>query len=317
MAFAGLIFMTFGALFGCAAPSQSRVPDPSRSTSPVPACILRLPPRGVATGGTMRQLDERGYWRLVYSEDDQSSESVPREALACNGRPAFDGEAFNGARPVGGGAIAIREGAILYGGGANRLRILWFQTHELPDGRTAGPLALVRTLEDYAEAYAIGSYAGSKDKTRLGLERMGADIVVTAVNDGCNGAPPGQDCDSTLHVYFPFRGELVELAAIGLERVRTAVGTEPGVAGAVEYKLVTSPTYEKGGIKLLEQVSTTAEDGRKLRRAELQRFLKRIDGRVAASDKSLWDRMYAKAPASDAAGSGASPAEPNSPDSSD
>jgi hypothetical protein len=53
-------------------------------------------------------------------------------------------------------------------------------------------------------------------------------------------------------------------------------------------------SYEKDGIKLLEQVSTTAADGRKLRRAELERFLKREDGRVVSKEVPLWDRMYAK-----------------------
>lgn len=203
----------------------------------------------------------------------------------------------------------MKQGTIYFGGGANRLKIVWFRTHELPGGRAAGPIALVRTLNDYAEVYAVGAYAGSREKTRLGLERMGNDVVLTAVDDGCTGVGAGHACDSLLHVYYPFRGELVELAAIGLERVRPAEGTEPGVAGPIEYRLLTTMSYEDNGIKLLEQVSATAADGRKLRRAELERFLKRVDGRVVSSDVPLWDRMYAKRGAAASPDAAKQPAE--------
>jgi hypothetical protein len=254
---------------------------------------MRLSQRPRARGFAP-QLEDADYVRLVFPGTDRQEPAIRDGEVACNGRSVFGDAAFRGAAPEGGFPVPAKEGMIFFGGGANRLRIVWFRTHQLPGGRAAGPIAIVRTLDEHAEVYAIGAYAGSREKTRLGLERMGTDVVLTAVDDGCTGVNPGQACDSTLHVYFPFRGELAELAAIGLERVRPAEGTEPGVAGPVEYRLLTTTSYEDDGIKLLEQVSATAADGRKLRRAELERFLKRVDGRVVASDVPLWDRMYAK-----------------------
>lgn len=240
----------------------------------------------------MRQLSEEEFWKLAFPGADLAKHQVSKQQVGCTGLNVFAKQPLATEPPRGGWPFEFRDGDILYGGGGNRLKVLWFRTHVTKDGRAAGPLAVVRTLEDHAELYALGVYEGSKDKTRLAVERMGTDWVVTAADDRCSGREPGTDCDSELHVLLPFRGELVRLATIGLERVRIAEGLDRGVSGPVEYRLTSVPTLEEGQIRLLEQVTATSADGRKLRKAEFERVLIREGSAMRSDATPLWDRMY-------------------------
>jgi hypothetical protein len=170
--------------------------------------------------------------------------------------------------------------------------VVWLKTHVRPDGDAVGVLAIVRTVDDYAEMYAVGAYRGNAKQSRFGLERMGSELLVTALDDRCTGRGPSDPCDTTLVAYLPWSGELKELAQIPLQRVRYATGSEPGASGKLEYTLVTSPSFKPGGIELLEQVSAKDADGHELRKAERQRTLSWTHDRISANDDSLWDRIF-------------------------
>ncbi len=237
----------------------------------------------------MRQMSESDYWALVFPSS--KSGTLAKQASTCSGGYPFSDPLLATLTPVGGFPIQIKQDAILYGGGGNRLRVAWLKTHEGKDGTAGGALALVRALEDYAEVYGVGVFRGDAERTRLGLERMGHGLVVTATDDRCSGVADREACDSVMHVYLPFRGQLVPIATVGLQRVRFTEGKEPGVSGKVRYELVTTPTFEEGQLRLMEQVSASDESGRKLRRAEVERLLKVRDGKVEESVESLWKRI--------------------------
>ena len=287
------------ALIGCAEPSQSVTSDPSRRAAPLAACVTRLPPQ--KDTAFMRQLSDAQYWKLVFPGYDEASGVLPQDALTCTGEPAFSQAAFQGSQPKA--SLHTETGDIVFGGGANRIKVVWLKTHVRPDGDAVGVLAIVRASGDTAEAYAIGAYRGNPQQSRFALERMGSELLVTARDDRCTGRNPGDPCDTTLVAYLPWSGKLRQLAQIQLERVRFATNSEPGTAGKVEYRLVTSPSFKPGGIELLEQVSVKDADGRELRKAEHQRTLGWEHEQVVASADSIWDRVFVGSAAPAAAAS--------------
>jgi hypothetical protein len=273
-------------------PATSVSSDPSRRAAPLAACVMRLPPRKDAA--FMRQLSDSQYWKLVFPGYNELSQTLPAGALTCTGQPIFKDPAFAGAIPVR-SPLTSETGDIVFGGGANRIKVVWIKTHQRPDGDAAGVLAIVRVLDEYAEVYSVGAYRGQPKRSRLGLERMGSELLITALDDRCTGRKPDEACDSTLFVYLPWSGRLTELAEIPLERVRFSNDSEPGNLGKVKYTLVTTPTYQPTGIKLLEQVAATDSEGRDLRKSERERTLSWVHERVVESDPSIWDRVFVSA----------------------
>jgi hypothetical protein len=265
----------------------SKSADPTRATTPVPTCVQLLP--GRATSGFSRQIPERDYWNLIVPGLAQNPAGINRETTACNGVPVFGATTFDGAQLD---AAAIEQGRITYGGGANRLKVVWLRTHVAATGEQAGPLALVRVLENYAEVYGVGAFRGDAEKSRFGLERLGGDLVVTAISDGCAAAKPGGDCDTILVAYLPTGGRLAPLAVVGLERARFATGLEPGVLGPLKFHMTSSPSFQADGVHVVEEVTVTDEVGRTVRRAQLERTFTLHGADLSSSSESLWDRIY-------------------------
>lgn len=253
--------------------------------TPVPSCFRRLPAR--TQTGFARQVPEKDYWELVVPG---LTEQAPTAAtLACNGVPVFGSDTFAGStfQPA-----AIEEGRLTYGGGVNRLRVLWLRSHEGPAPRQAGPLALVRILEEGAEVYGVGAYKGHPEKSRFGIERLGGELLVVATDDQCATAAPTEDCDTLMIVYLPSSGRLAPLAVLGLERTRFATGLEPGVVGTLKFKLTSSPSFQKDGVHVVEQITVTDSIGKVVRRAELERLYLLEGTQLKAETQSLWERLY-------------------------
>lgn len=271
-------------LSGCPSPPQSKSADPTRALAPVPACVRSLPRSGDA--GFSAQLPEEEYWGLIVPtwKDKMDAET---EVRSCSGVPIFaedDSEKFRLA------PAARMEGRITYGGGANRLKVVWLRSHEADNGLEAGPLALVRVVDNYAEVYGVTSYEGDPERVRFDLERLGGEVVVTAIDDACAGAEGA--CDTVLRVFRPNAGRLDELAEIGLQRVRKTRGLEPGISGELNAKLVASPEYKMDGIHLIEEFTLTDAVGRSVHRAQVERAYLLEGADVVETSTSLWILMY-------------------------
>lgn len=270
----------------CAEPTVSKSADPTRALAPIPVCVKHLPRR--ASSDFARQIPEADYFGLVIPAFENDFARPTSSTAACNGDRVFEANAFADAEFV---SSAKERGSLTYGGGANRLRILWLRTHR-KGAHEVGPLALVRIQEDHAEVYGVGSYEGDPEKSRFGIERIGGELVVTATSDDCAGTNATKDCDSRLSIFFPTAGRLVPLAEVWLERVRFASGLEPGTQGLSRFRLSSSPSFQKDGVHVVEEIQVTDSAGRKLRRAELER-LYRLDGSgLKPAAESLWVRMY-------------------------
>lgn len=238
-----------------------------------------------------RTLREDAWWPVVFPGYDTEKKRLPESSLTCEGRPVFSDEAFNGATlRRGSWPFAPEEGDILQGAGLNKLRLLWFRTHDKGNGNMAGPLALVRSFEEDAEVYAIGSYSGNATRAKLRIERLGSDLLPTVQDDGCQGVTDAP-CETLLQVYLPYRGQLRSAAKITLERLAFASETEPGVVGRISYHLVTTPVFSPEGVTLSEQITVHDSENRELRRAELTRVFLAGNERLENTEVPLWDRI--------------------------
>lgn len=284
---------------GCAADIQSRSADEPRLEAPVPACFVRLPARS-NPGGMMRQLSEREYFQLVYPQAAGAGEDVEAGAdgVMCNQIAAFKSPAFTGASSRLGPNVRFAEELVLFGSGPNRLRMVWFRTHETKPGRALGTLAIVRTTEEFAQVFALGSFEGATETSRFSVERLGDELLVSAVDDGCGTVKAGEECDSDLYLFRAELGELKPILHVPIERVRHAPkpANTPAYAGVerVTYHLEATPSYEASQISLLEQVTTTVQpSGKEVARAERERWLTFYGERSQWSEPSLWDRETA------------------------
>jgi hypothetical protein len=267
-----------------------RTEDDARSMAPVPACIEPLPAR-TGTAGTMRNLREDQYWQLVFPAYDTTNHTLANDSLACTGTSVFDDPIFAGGT-TNGTPIGIKDGDVLYGSGGDRLRIVFMRTHHWPDGSEAGPIALVRTKEDFAEVYAVGAYRRATTHTTFQAERVGTEYLVTATDDGCVGLPRTTACETKVSLLLPRFGRLVPVASIATERRAYASGSEPGIGGQIEYRLTSSPQYTADGVKLFEQVEATDSAGRVIHKTELERMLVLRDGKMDSSAESIWGRVF-------------------------
>jgi hypothetical protein len=127
---------------------------------------------------------------------------------------------------------------------------------------------------------------------------MGSDLLVTAAENDCTGRNAGDPCENRLTVFLPRGGTLARVADIPIERVAYAGQTERGATGRLQYRLTTAATYGDDGIHLVEQIRVSDEDGRELRKAELERLfaIDDVKGTMTPSEPPLWDRVVKPEP---------------------
>ena len=277
---------------GCeGAERPPRTEDEARAMAPVPACIMPLAARAHA-GGTMRTLTEDQYWQAVFPAYDAQNHTLAVDSLTCTGAKVFDDPVFAGGTTRG-TPIAVQAEDIELGNGGDRVRIAWLRTHRWSDGSEAGPLALVRGKEDYAEVYAVGAYRRSGGELVLQAERLGPEVLVTATADGCRGQAKTTPCEKNVDLFLPRFGKLVRLATLPAQRRAFATGSEPGVQGQVEYEMTSSPQYTPEGVRLFEQVLAKDAAGRVVHKTELERMMVLHDGTLdQGTDSDLWGRVF-------------------------
>src|SRR5690606_30313925 len=213
--------VSFGAVLGCASDITLRSADEPRFEALVPACFVRLLARS-NPGGMMRQLSEREYFKLVFSQALGEQPQAGPDGVLCTQVAAFKSEAFSGATSRLGPNVQFAEELVTYGSGPNRLRVVWFRTHEKQPGKAIGSLAVVRTTEEFAQVFDVGTFEGAFETSRFSVERLGDELLVSAVDDGCGAVKPGAECDSDLYLFKVELGQLRPILQVPVERVRHA-----------------------------------------------------------------------------------------------
>ncbi len=275
--------LVFGA--GCAgAVESSRIEDRARRTVPVPICLKALERRSEGVASTLKPED---YWSLILPSFDAGANVVDRSAPDCSGRAVFDKPELAEAEGVRSGSLTVKPETAVIAPASDGLRIVWLPTHRFANVEAAGPLALVRPREGFAEVYATGFYRGSEKNSRFALERMGARFVVTAGNEGCATAK-GKRCESSFKVYVMRSGMLVASANLAIDKVDYR--SMAGVPGAVQYRLTVTPIFQDKVLRVVEQLILRGENQSVLRKSDMERVYQlSADGQLTCKQQSLWD----------------------------
>ncbi|HEY6081446.1 MAG TPA: hypothetical protein VIW29_21675 [Polyangiaceae bacterium] len=273
---------------GCAgAVESSKMEDRARRTVPVPICIQPLERN---TSGVSKAKPE-DYWKMVLPGFDAGSATVEADSADCAGRPAFsEAELLRAEGPRTGSLPAKPDHAVVTPG-PDGFRVVWLRTFDFSDGSSAGPLALVRSREGYAEVYGTGTLRGKVKTTRLALERMGSRILVTAIDEGCGpDVKPGQPCETAFTVFLLGSGRLTRAAELPLDRVDYR--PFPGLPGLSKYRLTATPVFQDKGMRVVEQVVVQDANQGTVRKSDLERVFKLGGkGKLEASAPSLWNQV--------------------------
>ncbi|HET9929299.1 MAG TPA: hypothetical protein VFQ35_01370 [Polyangiaceae bacterium] len=285
---------------GCAgAVESSKFEDRARRTVPVPICLKPLERHGAE--GVVSSLKPEDYWSLVLPSFDAGASTVDRSSPDCAGRPVFDNPELAQAEGVRTGPLVVKLDDAVITPAADSLRIAWFRTHHFSDGTAAGPLALVRPREGYAEVYATGFYRGRTAESHFSVERMGSRVLISASDEGCTGVKPNQSCQTLFSVFLMNAGYLNAAARFPLDRVEYR--SAPGVSGTAQYRLTATPVFQERAIRVQEQVIVRDSSQGVVRKSDLERIYTLAGGQLAPSADSLWAQV---------AGDGSSPSMPSS-----
>jgi hypothetical protein len=274
-------------LTGCAsAVESSKLEDRARRTVPVPICIQPLE----RTTSGVSKIEPADYWKMVLPGFDEGSSTVDAGSNDCAGRPAFAEQDLLSAEGPRAGSLPAKPDHAVVTPGPDGFRVVWLRTFEFADGSSAGPLALVRSREGYAEVYGVGALRGKLKTTRLSLERMGSRILVTATDEGCGEAKPGQGCQTAFTVYVLGAGRLNRAAQLPLDRIDYRPFA--GLPGLSKYRLTATPVFQEKGMRVVEQVLVQDPNQGTVRKSDLERVYKlTARGQLETDVPSLWNQV--------------------------
>ena len=278
-------------VLGCAsAVESSKLEDRARRTVPVPICLKPFERHG--TAGVMTALKPEDYWKLVLPGYDAQQLTVDAGSSDCAGRPAFVQSELLEAEGPRTGLIPVRPDDAMVASGPDGFRVVWLRTHKFPGGVSAGPMALVRPREGYAEVYATGHYRGRVESSRFSLERMGPRILVTATDEGCAGVKPNQACETSFSIFLLSAGRLARAATLALDRIEYR---SAGMAETAQFRLTATPVFQENIIRVVEQVVVSAPSQGTIRKADLERvFSMQPNGTLRSNADSLWAQVAAE-----------------------
>ncbi|MDF3071805.1 MAG: uncharacterized protein K0R38_7406 [Polyangiaceae bacterium] len=282
------LMLTLGGLAsGCAsAVESSKMEDRARRTVPVPICIQ---PLERSTSGVSK-IEPNDYWKMVLPAFDAGSSTVDSGSNDCAGRPAFAEKDLLSAEGPRTGSLPAKPDHAVVTPGPDGFRVVWLRTFDFADGSSSGPLALVRSREGYAEVYGTGALRSKLKTTRFGLERMGSRILVTATDEGCTDAKPGQSCETAFTVFLLGAGRLNRAASLPLDRVDHR--PFPGLAGMAKYRLTATPVFQDKGMRVVEQVLVQDANQGTVRKSDLERVFKLSpSGELSSNAPSLWAQV--------------------------
>lgn len=282
---------------------SSKLEDRARREVPVPICLKALERRSTAGASTATPAD---YWSLVLPSYDVGTSMIDRGAPDCAGREVFSMPMYQDADGARTGMIPAKTEDLQISPGANDFKVLWLRAQQFANGDAGGPLALARPREGTAEVYAIGQYRGSATASHFSIERLGPRMLVTASDEGCTSAKPGQACQTKLDVFLMNAGQLVPAANLVVDRIQ--YGTSPGVVGGVQYRMTATPVFQPKQLRVSEQVVVRDSTQTAIRKSNLDRTFVIKDGTLQASAPSLWDQVVGSGSASPAPAPAAAPA---------
>jgi hypothetical protein len=265
---------------GCKAQNlSSKTEDEARLMIPVPICVKRLP-RG-STPGAVVSLTPEEYWGLLLPSFDRNAQTIDPSAPDCSGRLTLQGLS-----PSNTNARRVDPEKVTLAPGADGMKMVWLESHPLGEDTFEGLLALVRQRESYMEVYAVGVHRGRPQGTRFTLQRMGARLVIEAIQEDCAGEGAERRCRASTTVYLMGTGGLKAAATYPIEQ--TAKSTRDG--NPVEYRFSASADYRDTAITITEHLSVNTKGQGEIRSSDLERAFRLERGQLVASGESLWTK---------------------------
>jgi hypothetical protein len=185
-------------------------------------------------------------------------------------------------------------------------QLVWIVTQRFSNGDGLGPVALVRGEGDDAEVIITGSLRARTRRARLFLVEQTEGRLLAAEGETCASADPSTCRRSTVllvekqnkFVEVPLRtesGACVGPAEFHLTRDKIV----PASSGwKRKFELISALTFEKDRILVQENVVVSEFDPTKPgvppridRRADGQRIVRYLGGRLIVNDRSLWARV--------------------------
>ena len=188
------------------------------------------------------------------------------------------------------------------------LQLVWIATNRFVSGDAMGPVAAVETRSRRLVVRALGVLRGYTERAKLRLEKLGDTEVLVAEGEHCTSADPAS-CQRAARV-MPFKGQrfvaeptfseagaCVSPAWFDLSREEKE-SLESGWKR--RYQLTATLVFEPGGIRVDEQLVVHDLDPRQpqappriYRRAQGERTVKLVDGKLVVTGQSLWNKVVA------------------------
>jgi hypothetical protein len=186
------------------------------------------------------------------------------------------------------------------------LKLVWAISRHFSDGEALGPVALVESTPRGLSVRALGALRALPRNVKLRLERVGSTEVLVAEGERCSKEDSGL-CTRRARL-MPLRGGRF----VG-EPLRTAEGTCSGPAifhlyrsatsrlpsGWIrKYEMTSGLRFGPTGLQVQEQIAVDDRDPKQpdtpprlFRRAQGERFIRMIDGRLVEDLPSVWNRL--------------------------
>jgi hypothetical protein len=188
------------------------------------------------------------------------------------------------------------------------LQLVWIVTDRFASGDAMGPVAVVETGSRRLVVRALGVLRGYTERAKLRLEKVGDTEMLVAEGERCTSADPAS-CQRAARV-MPFKGQrfvaepvfseagaCVSPAWFDLSREERE-SLESGWKR--RYQLTATLLFEPAGIKVDEQLVVHDLDPRQpqappriYRRAQEERTVRLVDGKLVVTGRSLWNKVMA------------------------
>lgn len=188
------------------------------------------------------------------------------------------------------------------------LQLVWIATNRFASGDAMGPVAAVETRSRRLVVRALGVLRGYTERAKLRVEKLGDTEMLVAEGEHCASADPAS-CQRAARV-MPFKGQrfvaepifsevgaCVSPAWFDLSREERE-SLESGWKR--RYQLTATLAFEPGGIKVDEQLVVHDLDPKQpqappriYRRAQGERMVRLVDGKLVVTGQSLWNKVVA------------------------
>jgi hypothetical protein len=204
-------------------------------------------------------------------------------------------------------ARAFREDDLVESRLTPSTRLVWAVTDHYANGEGLGPVALVRESATGFDVLAVGSLRARPQRAHLRLETVEAQTYLVAEGESCEAEQAPSTCTRSVVLLRQVEDRFVPVtlvdsrgACVSPGRFDLALRAESALPNGWRRRFELSAVLEfrRDQIVTQEQVIVSDSDPRKadvpptlVRRADAERVIRGVRGRLVVDDVSLWARV--------------------------